>query len=71
MNFVKKELASASQDAIAEFLASGGKITSCPPVAAPGNEMSRATRDLVRKVRAEYRKSRAERCTEKEPNQCP
>ena len=64
MTFVKKELTSASQDAIAEFLASGGKITRCPPVAAPGNEMSRATRDLVRKARAEYRKSLAERCAQ-------
>ena len=61
MAFVKKELTSASKDAITEFFASGGKITSCPPVAAPGNEMSRATCDLVRKVRAEYRKSRAAR----------
>ena len=66
MTFVKKELTSASQDAIAEFFANGGKITSCPPVAAPGNEMSRATRELVRKVRVEYRKSRAERCVQEE-----
>jgi len=64
MAFVKKELTSASQNAIAEFFANGGKITSCPPVAAPGNEMSLATRDLVRKVRTEYRKSRAERCVQ-------
>ena len=64
MAFVKKKLTSASQDAIAEFLANGGKITSCPPVAASGNEMSLATRDLVRKVRVEYRKSLAERCVQ-------
>ena len=64
MTFVKKELTSASQEAIAAFLANGGKITGCPPVAAPGNEMSLATRDLVREIRAEYRKSRAARCVQ-------
>jgi len=62
MALVIKELTSASQEAIAEFFASGGKVKRCPPFAAPGNEMSRATQDLVRKARAEYRKSRAERC---------
>jgi len=64
MTFVKKELTSASQEAIAKFLASGGKVKRCPPFAAPGNEMSRATSDIVRKARAEYRKSRAERCVQ-------
>jgi len=57
MAFVIKKLTSASQDAIAKFLASGGKVKRCPPFAAPGNEMSRATQDLVRTVRAEYRRN--------------
>jgi len=64
MAFVKKEMASASQGAIAEYLASGGKINICPPAAAQGNEMSWATQDFVRKVRAEYRKALAERCVQ-------
>lgn len=43
-------------DMIAEFHAKGGKTHEVQPAAAKGNEMSRATRDLVRKTRADWRR---------------
>lgn len=43
-------------DLVAKFKKDGGKVTECQPAAAKGNEMSRATRDTVRKTRADWRR---------------
>ena len=55
-----------SEQLIQEYLANGGKVTSCPPAHAKGNEASRGTKQAVKEARAEYRKSRAERCVQEE-----
>ena len=44
------------KDLIAQFLLTK-QIMKLPPAAAAGNEMSRATQDLVAKRRREYRKA--------------
>ena len=45
------------KDLIAKFLLTK-QIMKLPPAAAAGNEMSRATQDLVAKRRREYRKTK-------------
>lgn len=47
------------EDLVAAFKAKN-KVVPCPPAAAKGNEMSRATSDHVRKERAEFRKAKRE-----------
>jgi hypothetical protein len=48
---------------IQEYLANGGKVTSCPPAHAKGNEASLGTKQAVKEAKAKYR---AERRAEKE-----
>ena len=44
-----------SDQLIQEYLANGGKVTSCPPAHAKGNEASSGTKQTVKEARAEYR----------------
>ena len=52
-----------SDQLIQEYLANGGKVTSCPPAHAKGNEASSGTKQVVKEARVKYR---AERRAEKE-----
>ena len=52
-----------SDQLIQEYLANGGKVISCPPAHAKGNEASLGTKQAVKEARDEYR---AERRAEKE-----